>query len=154
MTAITLAEHWIQYGNSFSAKAGAAIKEPFACVKLDTTAGQVIETDAADLASFIGFIRINRGWPTYDQSDEANGSATNAVDAGDRIEVYYTGIVWAVTGTGYNSAAGVYLTSAADGKVGAASSSDLIVGKAMVAANGANILIPVLICHGSGNTTS
>ena len=129
MAAITFPHHFIKYGESFAAKAGAAIVAKYACVKLGGSAGEVIETAGVNERG-IGFIK----------------EEGTAVASGDHVAVYITGVVYAVAAAAIS--AGAPCETAAAGRVQTAGTGDDVVGYALAAAAGAGDAFPLLISLG------
>jgi hypothetical protein len=120
---------WIKYGESIGAIAEAAITLQYACVKLGTAAGTVIQTAGAGEITAIGFI------------NEAAAPAIN-----DTVTVYISGIVWAQSSAAI--AAGAICAGAAGGKIVTAGAGEYTTCKALEAAGGADEWIAVMIIHG------
>jgi hypothetical protein len=138
MAAITIPAEWITYqGHAFSAVAGAAINEPFACVKISGT-GVIQTSDATD---GIGFIKYETGY-TYNAA-----ISVAQVASGTTVSVFTSGIVWAVAGAAIT--AGDKLKSAAGGQVVTHTTGVEVVGVALTAAAAQHELIAVLVSIGT-----
>ena len=118
----------IKPGDSFSARAGAAIDQ-YNCVKIGATEGLVIETAGANEAG-IGFMHTGK-----------------ATAANDHVTVYTSGVVWARAAGSVTY--GDILEATTDGEVTTETPANgvdqNVVGTALGAADAGNELIPVLI---------
>lgn len=128
MAAITFPAYNMQRGESFGSTAEAAIVSKYACVLEGSARGTVIE--CAGAGGFLGFVQLDG----------------TAAALGDKVEVYYSGIVWAVA----SAAIAIYALCgpAAAGEIVTAGDTVAICCKALLAADAADDVIPVLIVHG------
>lgn len=140
MSAITIPEELITYkGDAISVYAGAAINEPYACVKMHSAAGQVVQT--SDAVGGIGFAKYDTGM-TYNVA-----SSTAQIASGTLITVFTSGVVWAVAGAAISI--GDKLKSAAGGQVVPHTSGVAFVGVALTAAAAQHELVAVLVSIGT-----
>lgn len=137
MAAITLPFDVAMYtGGSFSAIVGAtAITNPYAVVIFGANQGEVLMATGANLFA-AGVI------------NEPGVSASNPLAVGERVTVYFTGMVWVMASAAL-ATIGATVGTAATGKVAAATAANAYVGRIYGTAGADTELVPMLITLGS-----
>jgi len=139
MAAITMPHEPVNYaGQASSFTAEAAINEPYACVKLGTADGTVIQT--SDAVGGIGFAK-------YETGKTFSVGAAAQIPILMLIQVYTSGVVWAVAGAAVTK--GAKLKSAAGGQVVDHTTGTAVVGTALTAAAAQHELVAVLVGIGT-----